>query len=73
MNSNQEITNQNICEKMTKIQEDLDILLNKVFEEAGSNIQAEKQAEYSQAIENTKQVVERFKTKYNCVTSLRQN
>ncbi len=73
MNTTKKAVNQNICENMTQIQEDLDLLLNKVFEQAGSNIQAEKQAEYTQAIEDTKQLIERFKSKYNCVVFLSQN
>ena len=67
MNSTKQDTNQNICENMTRIQEDVEALLNKVFEQAGSNIQAEKQAEYTQAIAGTRQVIERFKHKYGCV------
>ncbi len=73
MNTTKKAVNQNICENMTQIQEDLDLLLNKVFEQAGSNIQVEKQAEYTQAIEDTKQLIERFKSKYNCVVFLSQN
>ncbi len=65
--------NQNICENMTQIQEDLELLLNKILERVGKNIQAEKQAEYLRALEETKQVIERCKTQYNCVVLLSQN
>jgi hypothetical protein len=64
MNTTKKGVNQNICENMTQIQEDLEVLLNKFFEQVGSNIQAEKQAEYTQALQNTKQVIERFKSRY---------
>ena len=70
MNTTKQDVNHNICEKMTQIQEDVEALLNKVFEQAGSNIQAEKQAEYTQAIAGTRQVIERFKNKYGCVSIL---
>ena len=72
MNTTKKGVNQNICENMTQIQEDLEVLLNKIFEQAGSNIQAEKQAEYTQALEDTKQVIERFRSKYGCVVFLSQ-
>ena len=61
--------NQSICNNMAQIQEDLEVLLNHIFEQAGSNIQAEKQAEYNKAIEGTKQIFERFKGKYGCAFS----
>ncbi len=64
MNTTKKGVNNNICEKMTQIQEDLEVLLNNVLEQLGSNIQAEKQAEYTQAIASTKQVIEKFKIKY---------
>jgi ElaB/YqjD/DUF883 family membrane-anchored ribosome-binding protein len=64
MNTTKKGVNQNICENMTQIQEDLEVLLNEFFEQVGSNIQAEKQAEYTQALQNTKQVIERFKSRY---------
>ncbi len=66
-------SNQNICENMTQIQEDLEVLLNKIFDLAGNNIRAEKQAEYTQALEETKQVIERCKIQYNCVIFMAQN
>ncbi|MBR8838558.1 MAG: hypothetical protein DSM106950_32290 [Stigonema ocellatum SAG 48.90 = DSM 106950] len=66
MNTTKKGVNQNICENISQIQEDLEVLLKKVFEKIGSNIQAEKQAEYTQALENTKQVIEKFK-KTHCV------
>ena len=69
MNNTKQDVNQNICEKMTQIQEDVEALLNKIFEKAGNNIQAEKQAEYIRAIAGTRQVIERFKNKYGCVTT----
>ena len=65
--------NQILCNNMTQIQEDLEVLLNHIFEQAGSKIQPEKQAEYNRAIEGTKQVFERFKSKYGCVFSSAEN
>lgn len=65
--------NQNICENMTQIHEDLELLLNKILERVGKNIQAEKQVEYLRALEETKLVIERCKTQYNCVVLLSQN
>ncbi len=73
MNTAKKVVNQNICEKMTQIQEDLEVTLNKIFEQAGSNIQSKKQAEYTKAIEGTKQVFERFKGKYGCALSSAEN
>ncbi|MBD2533234.1 hypothetical protein H6G97_28145 [Nostoc flagelliforme FACHB-838] len=64
MNTTKKGVNNNICEKMTQIQEDLEVLFNNVLEQLGSNIQAEKQAEYTQALPSTKQVIEKFKIRY---------
>jgi len=64
MNTTKKSVNQNTCKTITQIQEDLEVLLNKVFEQVGSNIPAVKQAEYTQSLEDTKQVIERFKSKY---------
>lgn len=64
MNTTKKAVNRNICENMTQIQEDLETLLNSVFEQVGNTIQAEKQAEYTQVFEDTKQVIKRFKSKY---------
>lgn len=66
MNTTAKGVNQNICKNITQIQKDLEVTLNHIFEQAGSNIQVEKQAEYTQAIENTKKVIEKFKNKYGC-------
>lgn len=64
MSTTQESIHQNICENMTHIQEDLEVLWNKVFEQVRSDIQVEKQAEYTQALEGMKQVINRYKSKY---------
>jgi hypothetical protein len=48
MNTTKKSVNQNTCKTITQIQEDLEVLLNKVFEQVGSNIPAVKQAEYTQ-------------------------
>lgn len=65
--------NQNICANMTEIHKDLELVLKHIFEKAGSKIQPEKQSEYYDAIAHTKQVIERFKNQYGCVSILNQN
>lgn len=69
MNSIEKTPNSNICSKITQIETDLEATLNKIFAQAGEQIKLEKQAEYTQAIEGTKQVFHRFKSKYGCLLS----
>ncbi|AFY56410.1 hypothetical protein Riv7116_3970 [Rivularia sp. PCC 7116] len=64
MNITNNCVNQNVCENMTQIQEDLEVLMNKLLEKVGNKLQVEKQAEYTQALEDTKLVIAKFKSKY---------
>ncbi|PPS39614.1 hypothetical protein [Chroococcidiopsis sp. TS-821] len=62
-NPHQEI-NQRILDTMTQLQTDLDKALQKIFEQAGSKIQLEKQEEFQREVENTKLLLKRFKSRY---------
>jgi hypothetical protein len=55
-----------ICLNMTQIETDLEATLHKIFEQAGDNIQLEQQEKYTQEMEITKQVFEKFRNKYGC-------
>ena len=54
----------NICLEMGKIQRDLEVTLNKIFDKAGSNIHLKEKTEYIHQLEATKQGIERIKDKY---------
>lgn len=64
MNITTNCANQSVCDNMTQIQEDLEVLMNKLLEKVGNKLQVEKQAEYTQALEDTKLVIEKYKSKY---------
>ena len=70
MNSIKKGFSYTICQRMTQIQDELEATLNKIFEQAGSNIKSEQQEEYLTAIEETKQVFNHFKIKHGCAFSL---
>lgn len=62
----QQDVNQKICDEVTQLQTDLERALKYVFEQAGSKIKPEKQEEVQQNMEGTKQLLERFKSRYAC-------
>ncbi|MHC5932897.1 hypothetical protein [Nostoc sp.] len=64
MSANQQETNHRIRDEMTQIQIDLERALKNILEQAGSKIQPEKQDEFKKEIEGTKQILERFKSRY---------
>lgn len=64
MNASEQTINQKICEQMTQVQAGLEKVITKIFEQAGSKIQLEKREQVEKAIEGTKQILERFKSKY---------
>jgi hypothetical protein len=51
---------------MEQIETDLEATLHKIFEQAGENIQSEKQEKYTQEMAMTKQIFDKFKHKYGC-------
>lgn len=53
-----------IFEQMIQLQADLEGILQKIFEQAGSKIQPEKQAEVQQQLAGTQRLLERFKDRY---------
>ncbi|MBD3884714.1 hypothetical protein IFO70_23535 [Phormidium tenue FACHB-886] len=55
---------QKIYNDITQLQVDLESALQRVFEQAGSKIELEKQEEVQQKIAATKQLLERFKGRY---------
>lgn len=56
--------NQKIFDEMTQIQIDLEKALKNIFEQAGSKIKPEKQEAVKREVEDTKQLIERFKSTY---------
>ncbi|MEH2052437.1 hypothetical protein [Nostoc sp.] len=64
MSANEQENNHRIHDEMTQIQIDLERALKNILEQAGSKIQAEKQEKFKKDIEGTKQIIERFKSKY---------
>ncbi len=56
--------NQKIFDEMTQIQIDLEKSLKNIFEQAGSKIKPEKQEAVKREVEDTKQLIERFKSTY---------
>lgn len=56
--------NQNIGVKMSQLQQDLEVILNEIFDKAGSKIQLEEKIEYIDTLAGTKKAIERFKYKY---------
>ncbi|KAF3889325.1 MULTISPECIES: hypothetical protein [Nostocales] len=61
--SEQELS-QKICDDVTQIEVDLETALKEILEQAGSKIKPEKQEEIKKEMEGTKQVLERFKSRY---------
>ncbi|NJR66054.1 MAG: hypothetical protein HC772_13205 [Leptolyngbyaceae cyanobacterium CRU_2_3] len=49
---------------VTQLQSGLETALQRIFEQAGSKIELQKQQEVQQKVEGTKQLLERFKTQY---------
>ncbi|MEH1911162.1 MAG: hypothetical protein V7L05_05930 [Nostoc sp.] len=64
MSANEQETNHRIRDEMTQIQIDLERALKNILEQAGSKIKPDKQEEFKKEIEGTKQIIERFKSKY---------
>lgn len=64
MNTKEQELNQKICDDMTQIQADLERALKMLFERTGNKIKPEKQEEVQKEIEGTKQLLERFKSRY---------
>ncbi len=64
MSANEQENNHRIHDEMTQIQIDLERALKNILEQAGSKIQPEKQEEFKKEIEGTKQILERFKSRY---------
>lgn len=64
MNATELEINQKICDDMTQLQIDLEQALKNIFEQAGSKIKPEKQQEVQKGIENTKLILENFKSRY---------
>lgn len=64
MNTVEQPINQRICDDMTQLQTYLEEALRKIFEQAGSKINVEKQEAVKQEVEKTKQLLERFKSRY---------
>jgi molecular chaperone DnaK len=56
--------NQKIFDEMTQIQIDLEKALKNIFEQAGSKIKPEKQEAVKREVEDTKQLIEWFKSTY---------
>ena len=65
--------NQNIGVKMSQLQQDLEVILNDIFDQAGSKIQLEEKIEYIDTLAGTKKVIERFKYKYCYSVSSAEN
>ena len=55
---------QKICDDVTQLQSDLEGALQRIFEQAGSKIEPERQEEVQKKVEGTKQLLERFKSRY---------
>jgi len=55
---------QKICDDVTQLQSDLEGALQRIFEQAGSKIEPERQEEVQKKVEATKQLLERFKSRY---------
>lgn len=64
MNVSQQDIKQRIYSEVTQLQIGLEEALNIIFEQAGSRINVEKQAEVQKGIEGTQQRLETFKQKY---------
>ena len=64
MNSTDQETQQKIYDSMFQLQADIETALKRIFEQAGSKIQPEKQEEVQQKLVGTKQVIERCRSKY---------
>jgi ElaB/YqjD/DUF883 family membrane-anchored ribosome-binding protein len=64
METTQQETHQRICNDIVQLQVDLDGILNRIVEQAGSRINPERQAAVQQGVEDTKQLLERFKHRY---------
>jgi regulation of enolase protein 1 (concanavalin A-like superfamily) len=58
---------QQICNDVTQLQLQLDVLLQSLFDQAGSRIQVDRQTELRQSIEITKQQLENLKGRYECL------
>jgi hypothetical protein len=55
---------QKICDDVAQLQADLDGTLQRILDQAGGKIEPEKQEEVQRKIEGTKQLLERFKSRY---------
>ncbi|MBD2461273.1 hypothetical protein H6G89_09465 [Oscillatoria sp. FACHB-1407] len=64
MNTIQQEINQNICDSMTQLHVDVERALRQIFEQAGTRIKPEQQEAVEKEMESTKQLVERFKSRY---------
>ncbi|MBN3962091.1 hypothetical protein [Nostoc sp. NMS8] len=64
MSVNEQECNYRIHNEMTQIQIDLERALKNILEQAGSKIKPEKQEELKKEVEDTKQIIERFKSRY---------
>jgi ElaB/YqjD/DUF883 family membrane-anchored ribosome-binding protein len=64
MNTTEQEINQKIRDEMTQIQADLERAFSMLFQQAGNKIKPEKQEKVQKEIESTKQLLERFKSKY---------
>ncbi|GEM_PF-5796111 len=64
MSPTKQKNNQKIFDEMTQIQIDLEKALKNIFEQAGSKIKPEKQEAVKREVEDTKQLIERFKSTY---------
>lgn len=64
MGNTRQEDNQKIFDDMTQIQTELEAVLNKILEQAGTRIQPTQQEEVRKRIEGTNQLLELFKHRY---------
>ncbi|MBR8838025.1 MAG: hypothetical protein DSM106950_29495 [Stigonema ocellatum SAG 48.90 = DSM 106950] len=64
MSNTEHKINEKIYDHMTQLQVDLERALKNILEQAGSKINLERQQEVKQQIEDTKQLIERMKSRY---------
>lgn len=64
MNTSEQEVNQKIREEMAQLQADLERTLRMLLEKAGNKIKPDKQEKLQKEMEGTKQILERFTSRY---------
>lgn len=64
MNTTEQEVNQKILDRITQLQVDFEGVLKGILERAGSKLKLERREEVQKQIEDTRQLLERLKSKY---------